>query len=603
MDKKCFGCKKILNISRFKDDEKPDKIYSKCHSCRISLISKKNNCNICGIKAVFNYEGQKIGIKCSTHKEPTMIDIKNKKCEICKTKRPNFNYEGETHAKFCSHCKEPNMIDIKNKKCEKCKTKQPVFNYEEETQAKFCSDCKEPNMIDIKHKKCEKCKTKRPNFNYEGETQAKFCSDCKEPTMIDIKSRKCEKCKTKQPVFNYEGETQAKFCSDCKEPNMIDIKTRKCEKCKTKQPNFNYEGETQAKFCSDCKEPNMIDIKTRKCEKCKTKCPTFNYQGETQAKFCSDCKEPTMIDIKTRKCEKCKTKHPVFNYEGETQAKFCSDCKEPNMIDIKNKKCLEIGCRLQCKYAFPNVIPAYCSKHKKDGMMLNPRKKCLEQECKETATHGDNKIPMHCEDHSNENEYNLAERKCKNCDRIDILNKSGICINFCSLEETDRHLKKRVKKHEEFINSLLDEEVNMCVYSKDTVIDSSCSLYRPDRVYHCGTHIVIIEVDENQHKSYKNCGNTKEEKIQGEMRRMYLIGQSFDGLPCIFIRYNPDNYLDCNGKKGDISNTKRHDILVKWTRKCIKELDFIGYQVLYLFYDGYNQSSNSFLEIEENSLI
>jgi len=128
-----------------------------------------------------------------------------------------------------------------------------------------------------------------------------------------------------------------------------------------------------------------------------------------------------------------------------------------------------------------------------------------------------------------------------------VLNKEGICINFCSMEEMDRMMKKRVKKHEEKVENLLREEIDIPFTYRDEVVDRVCSNKRPDFVYHCGTHVVIVEVDEDQHKSYKCTvyGDNKEGKMKGENIRMFEIAQSFDGLPVVFLRYNPDNYKTC----------------------------------------------------------
>ena len=37
-----------------------------------------------------------------------MIDIKNKKCIVCKKKNPNFNLENKKVRTHCSDCKEEN---------------------------------------------------------------------------------------------------------------------------------------------------------------------------------------------------------------------------------------------------------------------------------------------------------------------------------------------------------------------------------------------------------------------------------------------------------------------------------------------------------------
>jgi hypothetical protein len=202
----------------------------------------------------------------------------------------------------------------------------------------------------------------------------------------------------------------------------------------------------------------------------------------------------------------------------------------------------------------------------------------------------------------------MAERECEKCKKIDILNKNGLCVNFCSLEERDRIMKKRVKKHEEFINKLLLKEIDVKPYSIDTVIDSSCTLERPDCVYDMGSHIVIVEIDEEQHKSYRCTafGDSKESKMKGENVRMFRISQSFLGgsfRPCIFIRYNPDNFTDKNGKIVNITPSKRHDILTRWVKKCLRMEETVGVKVKYLFYDGHDDTDRVFQEIKEEDVL
>jgi len=488
MEKKCNGCKKTLNINRFTQDEK---VYSKCHTCRVKLVKRKNSCEKCGIQAIYNYEGMIGGIRCSKHKEPDMVDVKNKKCVVCKKKRP---------------------------------------------------------------------------------------------------------------CFNVEGSSIATHCGDCKGPDMVDIKNKKCVVCKKKQPYFNVEGSSIATHCGDCKGPNMVDIKSKKCVVCKKKIPHFNVEGSSIATHCGDCKGPEMVNVKDKKCVVCKKKIPVFNAEGSSIATHCGDCKGPDMVDIKHKKCLENGCRKRAIFAQPGVLPEYCTVHKKVGMTSKPRKRCEEQECKEIAIYGVDG-PVHCEEHKKEDEYHLCERECKKCKRIDVLNREGICVNFCSLEEKDRVVKKLVKKHEEFIGNLLKAEIDIPWMYQNEVVDRKCSNKRPDFVYHCGDHIVMIEVDEDQHKSYKCSayGDTKEGKMKAERVRMYEICQSFDGLPCVFLRYNPDNYR-VNGKLVKFSASKRHDILVKWVRKCIRE-KMDGFGVKYLFYDDFIESDGNFEKIDENEVV
>jgi hypothetical protein len=270
------------------------------------------------------------------------------------------------------------------------------------------------------------------------------------------------------------------------------------------------------------------------------------------------------------------------------------------MVDVISKKCQHPTCRKIASFAHPGVSAQFCATHKQPGMMSHPRRRCKgsdEEDCKEFATHGITE-PLHCEEHALPDEYHLAERECPRCGKTDVLNKDGICVNFCSLEERDQLMKKRVKKHEEYVRNLLAEQIDIKTYViqtwEDEIIDSTCTKRRPDFVYHCGTFVVIVEVDEGQHKSYTNCGQTPEEKKKGENRRMVEISQIFQGIPVVWIRYNPDTFKDNMNKTAKIPTQKRHETLVQWIKKAIRMTWSNGIHVKHLFYDGYDLTDSTF---------
>ena len=264
------------------------------------------------------------------------------------------------------------------------------------------------------------------------------------------------------------------------------------------------------------------------------------------------------------------------------------------MVDVINKTCIAPGCLTRPSYGLAGNPPTYCASHRLTGLIKNSLIRCIgdekDGECKEFSTHGPNRTtPLHCEKHAVDGESCLVERVCIKCERIDVLNKQGLCVNYCSLEEYDRVFKKRIKQKEEAIGRLLQKEIPHELYSADKVIDLSCSKRRPDFVYHTGKHVVIVEVDENQHNGYlcMAYGDDKDGKMKGEMIRMYEIGQCFDGLPVLFIRYNPDSYR----AKLKESAEERHRTLVKWVRYCLEKQDWQnGFMVKYLFYDGYDST-------------
>jgi hypothetical protein len=74
----------------------------------------------------------------------------------------------------------------------------------------------------------------------------------------------------------------------------------------------------------------------------------------------------------------------------------------------------------------------------------------------------------------------------------------------------------------------------------DKTIQDGCSKRRPDIFLDVGTHVLIVEIDENMHSSYEcSCEN----------KRIMILSQDIGHRPITFIRFNPDGYTDCNGKK------------------------------------------------------
>jgi hypothetical protein len=381
--------------------------------------------------------------------------------------------------------------------------KYATYNYENNKKRFYCCNHKLENMIIIS-KKCITCKIKQPNFNYENEKQALYCNECKLENMINIKDKKCIKCNIKIPVFNYENEKQALYCGDCKDDKMIDIKNKKCIKCNIKQPFFNYENEKNALYCSDCKDNNMIDIKSKKCIKCNIKIPVFNYENEKKATHCGDCKEENMIDIKHKKCIECNIKRPHFNYENKKNAIYCGGCKGDNMIDIKNKKCIE------CNIKRP------------------------------TFNYENEKKATHCGDCKEENMINIKDKKCIKCN-LTLANKKykGHCLRCFIRYFPNEPIVRNYKIKEKHMTDYIKEEFKGLDLKFDKTLLCGCSKRRPDIFIDLFNYTIVIECDENQHKS----------KQYEEEEREWDIYDDLAKRPIIFIRFNPDGYKDESNKK------------------------------------------------------
>jgi very-short-patch-repair endonuclease len=97
-----------------------------------------------------------------------------------------------------------------------------------------------------------------------------------------------------------------------------------------------------------------------------------------------------------------------------------------------------------------------------------------------------------------------------------------------------------------------------------------------------GNTLLCIEVDENQHKRYSN----KDEEIRYD--DLFMI----HGGKFIFIRFNPDEYINQNGTKVNPYMKKRmeylYDEIVKQTNRILEDKNSELLEIVYLFYDSFN---------------
>ncbi len=497
-----------------------------------------------------------------------------KKCE-CGTSIPSYNITGQKRGKWCGRCpnKPPNAINVVSRRCE-CGISQPSLNIAGQKQGKWCSHCpdKPPNAIDVVSRKCE-CGISKPALNIIGEKQGKWCSSCpnKSPNAINVVNRKCE-CGKSQPSLNIIGEKQGKWCSHCpnKAPNAVDVINRKCE-CGTSRPLYNITGQKQAKWCSHCpnKPPNAINVVTRKCE-CGKSIPSYNIAGQKQRKWCSHCpnKPPNAIAVVSRKCQ-CGASRPRYNITGQKQGKWCSHCpsKPANAINVASPKC---ECGKSAHYNIVGYSSAFCSNCLQPGMTLNPMKRC--KECKNLAIFGTSER-LRCENHKFKDDINLVERKCAKCGLEEVLDASALCKNC------NPALFTKIKHSKELhIRDVL--LANDFVFVHDKIANGSeCGKERPDFVFYHDSHIVILEVDENQHSTYP---------CECEQIRMINITQTFGGMPVLWMRYNPDAYHK-DGQLVKVSLRQREAHLIQWLKWSRDYQSQHLAEVLYLFYDECNQ--------------
>ncbi len=293
-----------------------------------------------------------------------------------------------------------------------------------------------------------------------------------------------------------------------------------------------------------CKEPN-----------CELRA-FYNFENdEWKCLYCNEHKKEGMVYLKKRRIcidEYCK-KNANFNFEDDKYPDYCSIHKKEGMIDIKNKRCSKENCDKRPFFNLPDKIGGlYCFDHKLDKMINVCTKKCLQKECEVTPkfNYDGKKNGIYCSQHQLENMVNVQAIKCKNnCGtQLRSIKYKGYCvrcfINLFPNEKISRNYKVKENHMTNFIKKYFKDEV--MIFDKTV---GGCSLRRPDCYIDKFTHIIIIECDENQHRD-TSCEN----------KRTMELFQDFCNRPIVFIRFNPDTYINENGKKV-LSSFKYHKTL------------------------------------------
>ena len=347
----------------------------------------------------------------------------------------------------------------------------------------------------------------------------------------------------KYAIYNYEGKRPS-FCNLCKLDEMVNVKDKKC-KCGKGLKIYNFDG-LKAEFCSECKLDDMINVIHKKC-KCRKSFPNYNYENMVP-EYCFECKLEGMINIKAEKCF-CNKRRPCFNFVN-LPPKYCSECKIEGMINVNNKKC-KCG-NTYLTYNLQGLPASFCSNCKTDEMVIVSNIKC----------------------------------KAENCQTIGNRNYKGYCTNcFQHLFPNDPltfQIRSKTKEIavRDFINSRFEGfQHDKPLWYNETACD--CTTKR--RIDHrklINETLLCIETDENQHKSY-----SKTDEVSRYNDLFMAYGGKF-----IFIRFNPDKYIDKSGKKRNPMLVNRLPVLETEINKQITRIQNNEntelLEVIELYYDG-----------------
>ena len=477
------------------------------------------------------------------------------------------------------------MRDVKHRQCATSGCgRRPTFGVES-GKGRFCAIHKEPGMSDVTHKRCETSGCgKRATFDVEG-GKGRFCAIHKEPGMRDVRSKRCQAagCDKLNPVFGVEGG-KGRFCAIHKEPGMRNVRNKQCEAsgCDKLNPTFDVEG-GKGRFCAIHKEPGMRDVKNKQCEEAGCdKQPTFGIDGG-KGRFCAIHKEPGMRDVRNKRCQAsgCEKLNPTFDVKGG-KGRFCVTHKEPGMRDVKHKRCEAAGCPTGTLYGPAGLPTTHCAQHRGAGMLRRSNARCRHANCREPAIYGPDNEPRRCEAHKHPEDHNLTERSCASCGLLYVLDANGVC------EACDPTAFKRgalAKQRGVFAHL---DAAGLPGTSTDRIVEGgTCGAERPDRVYELVDRVLVVEVDEDQHKG-RPC--------LCEQTRMVNVSQAFGGLPVQWVRFNPDEYKPRHARAVQKHTRHRYATLTHVlkglaTPSATRPPYFVS--VLHLYFDGWTEAGGA----------
>ena len=297
---------------------------------------------------------------------------------------------------------------------------------------------------------------------------------------------------------------------------MVDVVNKQCIQngCKKISPTFNIEGESKGLYCKTHKLTGMVDVKNKKCIQigCKLLGPSFNIDCESKGLYCKTHKLEGMVDVISKRCIEtgCKKINPPFNMEGESKGIYCVEHKTPEMVNVISKICIQYGCNTQPVYNIEGQPTGlYCNEHKTPEMIdvMSPR----------------------CKTH-------LCDTQVKN------KNYEGYCFRCFIKTFPDKPISRNYKTKEKNVVDNIKSSFPNLVWIGDKQISGGSSKKRPDLLTDLGSCVIDVEIDENRHQ-HSNYDPDSENK------RMMEIFKDVGERPIVFIRFNPDDYTDENGKK------------------------------------------------------
>ena len=408
----------------------------------------------------------------------------------------------------------------------------------------------------------------------------------------------CKDCRPEKKRASYgrQGGKPTHCSKHGKSHGFVNVASQRCDHdgCE-ERPVYGVKGGKRT-HCRKHKSDEMIDVVGQRCKH--DECGEFAHYGVKGGKrtHCRTHKLATMIDAVNKRCEddEC-DKRAVYGVKGGKRT-HCRKHKSDEMIDVVSKRCDHDECDEFAVYGVQRYRPTHCREHKLLEMINVVGQRCKHDGCLARPSFGFVRgKATHCCDHQLPRMVDVANQRCTECKTTVTHQKDKLCAS-CRQYLKMGASRKLIRIERRIIEMLLlhgtipnDHRTKL-----NKSIGATCGGYRPDIYIDFGSFVMIIEIDEHQHRPRyisRVVDGVVTSTVVGpytpecETVRMLTIVQA-EQMPVYFIRYNPDK-CTIDGKVIKVSPEKRCEALRILINSVIKNgTPDALMTITFMYYDG-----------------
>jgi hypothetical protein len=234
------------------------------------------------------------------------------------------------------------------------------------------------------------------------------------------------------------------------------------------------------------------------------------------------------------------------------QKSTCKECGGSSICEHNKRKsrCKECGGSEICEH---NKIKSTCKECRGSSICEHNKRKSYCKECGGSSICEHNKQKSRCKECGGSSicEHNKQKSRCKECGGSSLC-KNEWCETYSNKKyegycfpcfinnpaNQDKPIARNYKNKEKDVVDRITETFKEFTWVADKKVQNGCSKRRPDLLLDMGSHIIIVEIDENKHSDYDcSCEN----------KRLMELSQDLQHRPIVFIRFNPDGYTNQEG--------------------------------------------------------